>query len=353
MYDTGYLASADYPDKLASNNAWKIKGIAMDRFARILALHKIFSGAKVPISGKQIEEKLGCSEATRKRDIEELRNHLNAPIAYDRERNGFYYDLNAVEGGMFELPGLWFNATELCALLVMRELLKQLQPGLFEAQLSPIANSIDKLMKDAKVDGDQAAQRVRIHGMAMRDPGEHFETVAGATIGRQRVYLEYHKRSRDEHSEREISPQRMIHYRDNWNLDAWCHLRYKLRTFAVEQITSARALNKKAKAISDKQLDAHYAGAYGIFAGPPNQLALLRFTPERAAWVVKEQWHPEQQSEWLADGRYELRIPYSDPTELVMDILRHGPEVEVIGPGELRSRVVAQLERTLTSYGDG
>ena len=59
---------------------------------------------------------------------------------------------------------------------------------------------------------------------------------------------------------------------------------------------------------------------------------MLRFTPKRARWVADEHWHPQQQGRFLEDGRYELRIPYADPRELVMDILRHGADVEVVSP---------------------
>jgi predicted DNA-binding transcriptional regulator YafY len=44
-------------------------------------------------------------------------------------------------------------------------------------------------------------------------------------------------------------------------------------------------------------------------------------------------------------------MPYADATELVMDILRHGPEVEVLGPQKLRERVQALLLEALQRYG--
>lgn len=56
---------------------------------------------------------------------------------------------------------------------------------------------------------------------------------------------------------------------------------------------------------------------------------MLRFTPEQARWVADEHWHPQQQSRTLADGSYELSVPYSDSRELVMDILKHNPAVPV------------------------
>ena len=83
----------------------------MDRFDRIFELNRILQTARYPVSRQRLEEALECSRATVKRLIEEMRLYLNAPIVYDRKLNGYRYD--AAEGGMYQLPGLWFNASEL------------------------------------------------------------------------------------------------------------------------------------------------------------------------------------------------------------------------------------------------
>ena len=70
----------------------------------------------------------------------------------------------------------------------------------------------------------------------------------------------------------------------------------------------------------------------------------------RARWVADEQWHPRQTGRFLEDGRYELRVPYSDPRELVMDILRHGPDVEVMAPPELSAAVAETLRAASGQY---
>ena len=72
-----------------------------------------------------------------------------------------------------------------------------------------------------------------------------------------------------------------------------------------------------------------------------------RFSAERARWVALEQWHPGQKSHFEKDGRYVLQLPYSDDRELVMDILRHVPEVQVIGPAGLREAVAEKLRMGL------
>lgn len=154
------------------------------------------------------------------------------------------------------------------------------------------------------------------------------------------------KRERNAATEREISPQRLVHYRDNWYLDAWCHLRKGLRSFSVDRIAHAVISAKKAKEIPDTQLDTHFAGSYGIFAGRPKGSARLLFTGEAARWVENTQWHPGQTARHTEKG-YELTIPYSDIRELVPDILRFIPHVRVLSPVSLRKEVKRRLEKGL------
>ena len=79
-------------------------------------------------------------------------------------------------------------------------------------------------------------------------------------------------------------------------------------------------------------------------------MAVLRFSKERARWVADKRWHPEQAGQYLVDGRYELRIPYRDERELVMDIMRHGADVEAVSPVKLRESVKTQLNQALSAY---
>lgn len=79
-------------------------------------------------------------------------------------------------------------------------------------------------------------------------------------------------------------------------------------------------------------------------------MAKLKFSPHRARWVADEQWHPKQQGSWLEDGSYQLSIPYSNPPELLMDILKYGAEVEVLAPETLRRLVRDQLNKACQLY---
>lgn len=320
----------------------------MDRFDRIFELNRILQSARYPVSRQRLEEALECSRATVKRLIEEMRLYLNAPIIYDRKLNGYRYDTS--EGQMYELPGLWFNASELQALLATQQLLEDVQPGLLDSHLQPLRRKIDELLSRQPGSGEPVTGRIRLLKSAARPAGPHFSQIAGALAARCRLQLVYYNRSQDSLSEREISPQRLTHYRDNWYLDVWCHLRNGLRTFALDAIREVYLSSSQAREVDEATLNAHYADAYGIFSGKALHRAVLRFTPERARWVSTETWHPHQQRRWLADGRYELTLPYSHPEELIMDLLRYGPDVEVVEPSSLRQAVADHLRAAASLY---
>ncbi|MGE0387151.1 MAG: helix-turn-helix transcriptional regulator [Gammaproteobacteria bacterium] len=319
----------------------------MNRFDRIFELHRILAGRRTPISRRDIEERLECSRATVKRVIVELRDYLGAPIAYDRDSNGYYY---ARDKGVYELPGLWFNSQEVYALLTTARLLSGVQPGLLEPHVAPLRDRVERLLADKRAGSAEIAARIRILQSATRPlDADTFRRVAGALVRRQRLRVLYHGRERDETTERWVSPQRIVYYRDNWYLDAWCHLRRALRSFALERIHVVEQ-GGPAQDIDSASLDTHYASSYGIYAGTPRHEALLRFTPGAARWVADEQWHPQQQRRVLRDGALELRIPYSDPRELAMDVMRYGAEVEVLAPAQLRNLVAQRLRAAADQY---
>jgi proteasome accessory factor C len=324
----------------------------MDKYDRIFQLHRILANRRTPISLPDLQERLGCSRATVFRLIRFLRDALNAPIEQDPELGGYRYT-PMPDGGVWDLPGLWFSAAELHALVTLQHLLRDLDGGLLQEHLAPLSARLDKLMRHRRLQLDEVPRRIRLPVSIGRPPGPEFGKVAAAVLQRRRLNFHYHSRSKDQHTHRDVSPQRLVHYRESWYLDAFDHRRNALRTFSVDRISQASPADERAEDFPDEELDAHLASSYGIFGGRANRTAVLRFSAERARWVADERWHPDQSGQYLTDGRYELRIPYRDHRELVMEILRHGDEVEVVEPETLRAQVAEALEKALGRYRPG
>jgi predicted DNA-binding transcriptional regulator YafY len=304
------------------------------------------------VSFAALAERLEVSRATLKRDLEYMRSRLRAPIEFDRERGGYRLAATASES-RYELPGLWFSPGEVHALLTLQHLVSNLRAGsMIAPRLAAVASRLRAALGGADQDQDEVRKRVRILGLATREMAlEHFERVGSALVKRRRLAIRYFGRERGEETEREISPQRLVHYRDNWYLDAYCHLRADLRSFSVDAIRAARVLDTAAVEIPDERLDAVLGSGYGIFSGAALAWAQLRFTPLRARWVSAEQWHPRQRARFEPDGSFLLEVPYSDARELLMDILRHGTEVEVLAPAELRCLVRETIAGMQARYG--
>ena len=106
---------------------------------------------------------------------------------------------------------------------------------------------------------------------------------------------------------------------------------------------AARLVERRARQVAPATLDRELGEGYGIYRGKPSHWAVLRFSADAARWVRAETWHPQQRTTELDDERLELQIPYSSTQELEMDILRHGEQVEVVSPPELRERIGARL----------
>lgn len=297
---------------------------------------------------------LEVSPATLKRDIALLRDRLNAPIVWDKEAGGWRLDSSqALPGGRHELPGLWFSAEELYALLTVQHLLAQLDVGgILGPYIEPLKRRVEKILDRGKPPGANLDRHIRILPLAARAVHlAHFRAVGSALLERKRIRVRYRHRERDETTERELSPQRLAHYRDNWYLHAWCHTREAMRTFSMDAITAVEPVAVPAIDLAPEKLDSVLGAGYGIFAGAEVQWATLRFSPQRSRWVAAELWHPEQRGRWDGSGRWVLEVPYADPRELTMDILRHVPDVEVIGPPELRKDVAEKLRQGLTRLG--
>ena len=299
--------------------------------------------------GKQrLLNELGVSPATLKRDLAHLRDRMNMPVVFDRDRGGWRLDQSERGAGtQYEIPNLWLSAEEIHALLTMQHLLSHLDAdGLLGRHIAPLTKRLTQILGDGTGNAAGLARRIRVQTVgARRLQLPHFQAVGSALLRRLRLVIDYHGRGRDETLQREVSPQRLIHYRDNWYLDAWCHLRRGLRSFSVDAMRAVRVLDKAAIEVPDAELDEVLGAGYGIFAGKKVEWASLRFSAERARWVSAETWHPKQRGRFEADGHFRLELPYADPRELVMDILRHVPEVEVLGPKGLRE-VVAERLRT-------
>jgi predicted DNA-binding transcriptional regulator YafY len=341
----------------------------MSQTARVYKIELLLR-SRGSVSFAALQSELDVSPATLKRDLQYLRDRLAAPIVYDALANGYRFAetaAGAATATRHELPGLWFSENEIHALLTMHQLLAGLDDdGVLARHLQPLMERLQGMLGADESAARELMRRVKVIGTARRRvPSKHFERLGSALLQRRRVRLRYFKRSDRSESEREVSPQRLVNYRSTWYLDAWCHASDALRRFALDAVREATVLDTKAKHIALRELEAELDAGYGIYGGGGAKVkwATLVFDAEAAQWVANEEWHPQQKARWLDEDnsgagergnsgarRYELQVPYSDPTELAMDILRHGDSVIATGDKALVALIGQRLRSAAARY---
>jgi predicted DNA-binding transcriptional regulator YafY len=319
----------------------------MSDSARLYKYKALFEDRRL-VTRDEMMDATEVSLATFKRDLAKLRDQMGMPIEYDSDRRAYYLDRNNLAT---EMPGLWFNPEELVALLTIQRLIEQLEPGLVGLKLRPLKKKLADLLEAKGLGEAEIVKRVRMTFAGKRQLElKAFEQVALATISRKQIKVLHLNRERSERVERTISPQELVHYRDNWYIDAWCHLRKGIRSFGLDAIEDVEILDASAREVDTAELRRVTQGSYGIFGGQPTAWAMLRFSKHRAQWVEGEQWHPQQIATREPDGSYLLKVPYSDDRELLGDVLRFGADVQVLEPKELRAKVQKTLLEAAGTY---
>ena len=307
--------------------------------------------SKRSVSFQEMMERLEVSRATLKRDLSYMRDRLNAPIIFDKDLGGYRLEKQG-PGIQYELPGLWFSANEIHALLTMQHLLADLDTGgLLGPHIKPLQSRLTAILGTKENSMEDLQKRIKFLTVGNRKFDlDHFQVVGSSLLRRKRMVIDYMARSKNEFTTREVSPQRLVYYRDNWYLDAWCHQKNDLRSFSIDSIKRAEILEKKSETISEKKLNDTLGSGYGIFSGTDIRWATLIFTEERAKWVGTEKWHPNQKGKFLKDGSYELKVPYSLEHELLMDIMKYGQDVRVVEPEDLKKLIQLKHQQAADMY---
>ncbi len=326
------------------------------KIERFTQLHRSLKAARFGKTVDELADEVGVSRATIYRDLDFLKSVLGAPIDMVDGKHRYARD----EAAAFELPGFWFSAEEMYALVLTRQIVGGQLAG---TAVSPSDDDVDYSMLGSSLDAAQARigellgeqakqlQRLKVLRHNSRRINERiFRVTSAALLERKVLRIEYRPRSTEDLSWRAVHPQRLIHYRDNWYLDAFDETRNALRSFSLDRISSAMMLEQRCQDLADEDLDRGLNSGYGIFKGESTQKAVIRFSAHAARWAAEESWHQEQVVKFLTDGSFELTVPYSNGRELLMDVLRYGPDAEIIGPVSLREQMRSWLTLTAENY---
>lgn len=315
---------------------------------RYAAIDRAIRSGRHP-NARSIARELEVSPRTVQRDIERLRLHHGAPIAYVPERHGYAYtDPN------FRLACSDLTEGELLALLLAERVLQQYR-GTPYAEVLAAAFARLSAGLDARVTIDLShlggLQSFRTTAPADIEPGR-FETLLAAIRDRRRLEFAYWSASTGRQASRRVDPYHLASVDGQWYLIGYCHDRKAVRMFAPGRIRGELVVGPPFEAARDFNLDAYLAGAFAVVRGdgPGRHVVRLRFTGEAARLLRDRRRHPSQRVERSTEEELILAFELADLREVARWALSWGGDCEVLEPPELRDRVSSELKRALLSY---
>jgi proteasome accessory factor C len=319
---------------------------ASERLARLLALVPyLLSRQGIPLA--EAARDAGVSEAQLEKDLEllfvcGLPGHMPDDLIEADWETGRVYVGNA---DTIARP-LRLGVDEVLALLVGLRMLAGL-PGLHDR--AALDRTLTKLQSIAGGAAGAAGEHVAVEV----DPAAEEAVLAAcrrALREGRRLHLRYYVPGRDETTERDVDPMRLVIAEGRSYLEGWCHRAEAVRLFRVDRVDSAEVLDVPAAVPPQAEpLDLDH----GLFhPGPDDLVATVELRPE-ARWLPD--YYPcEEVTELPAQQgrepglRVRLRTP--DPKWLCRLALRLGPAARVVEPPQLVEAVRAEAAAALAAY---
>ena len=280
------------------------------------------------------------------RSIEYFRDRLLAPLEYHPSRKGYYYT-----DPTFELPVIKISEDELLALLISRKLITEASAGSLADELGKVSKRLGSILS-ANLPGratPEEAFSFRWKNISPTDPLV-FKVVTSALLQGKLLTFCYYSPTASDCTMRTVEPHHMVNYMGNWHLVAWCRLRNDWRDFVLGRMSMCSVESGIFNFRPQEQWQPYLEGTFGIFQNRQKFDVVLKFTPALARWVKGEVWHEGQTEVSLEDGSLIKRIPVSHEQEIMMEILKHGSQVEVLEPVSLRHKIIQEHAAALKIY---
>jgi len=170
-------------------------------------------------------------------------------------------------------------------------------------------------------------------------------TLSGALTAGRRVHLRHYVWSRDEDTERDVDPMRLLVVEGRTYLEGWCRRAESVRLFRLDRVVEVDVLDVPAEVPEEaepRDVDA------GLFRpSETDVLAELELGPE-ARWIAES--YPCESVTELPDGRLRIGLRTPDTTWVRRLALRLGEDARVVSPPELADDVRATAAAALAQY---
>ena len=186
-----------------------------------------------------------------------------------------------------------------------------------------------------------ASSQVRVEVEAQGPLGE----VRRALAEGRRVHLSYFVPARDETTERDVDPMRVLLVDDRWYLEGWCRRAEDVRLFRLDRVDAITLLDVPAEvppAAAERDL------TEGLFVASPDDIPVTLELAPPAHWVAD--YYAVDQVDQLGGDLLLVRLRVADDAWLRQLALRLGGTLRVLDPPELAEDVAAAARSALAAY---
>lgn len=229
-------------------------------------------------------------------------------------------------------------ADEATALLVAARAVSTL-PGLRESDRQALLRANAKLEAAA---GEAAGASARL-SVTFESEGGVFADVDRAISERRRLWIRYYSPARDELSEREIDPIRLVSVGHTY-VEAWCRRSEARRTFRLDRVAEIKILDEPSAPPEIELRDLSEALVQPAAEDPE---VVVEVGPG-GRWVAE--YYPHDSADELPDGGLRITLRTPDPTSLRRLALRLGPDGRIVSPSDLADSARRAAREALTAY---
>ncbi len=303
------------------------------KIINLLEIYTALAQNKYP-SVENLKERFEVSSRSIFRYLEII--NIIDPIELDKERLGYKFKHGD------RIKKLALSENQLLMLLTMGETVAHLGEPLKEEFQKFIGNmtNIAKVPSEKK----KTSIVIKIPDAFETDRlNEYFHAVFACINENRSIDLAYKTRESKEATERRVDPYGLVFYEGSWILIGYCHLRDKIRRFALDRISDLKETWRYFKPKDNFNLEEHLSHSWGIYDEKEVQVT-IRFASEIADLVTrKKSWHLSEKRTMLTNGDVELSFTVAGVREIKKWIYTWLPYAEVIKPGWFREQVKEEL----------
>lgn len=313
-------------------------GAATERLSRLLAMVPyLLSRQGMPL--REAARQFSITEDELVKDLELLfvcgtPGHLPDDLIEAEWETGHVYIGNA---DAIARP-LRLGVDEALALIVGLRTLAEV-PGLHDR------DALDRTLAKLEAAAGEAAGASAQVTVDVEGEAKALSAARRALAGNRRLHLRYFVPTRDETTERDVDPMRVLLVDGRWYLEGWCHRVEAVRLFRLDRVVHIEALDERAElppgAVA-RDLDD------GLFVSSPEDTVVALELQPRAHWVGD--YYPVEEVRDIGGGKLLVRIRAADDRWLRSLALRLGGAARILEPPALAEEVRRCARAALDSY---